>query len=1094
MDVDEVLVNSYLQVCTFLSQEATDSLNPIVDRMFFLHLSNRTENLIRQLAEVLRVDKGRDPFSPEYFLIQSQGMERMLSQNLSEQFVSWCNYEYMLPTRFFALMADRLDVEAGPEDYSRDKLCWHLENIFRDVTADNETFAVLNRYVSSDSSGVKRYQLALQLANIFDQYQIMRFDMVEGWQKGRLATKNPAEIYQMELWNMLRETIGHSRHRGLFLRDLIATLKKDTDYGALLPKRLSVFGVHSLPPILLGCLQALSNHCDVHLYLLSPCEMYFGDQLTQQAQLKKKISSLNDGKQAMPQELAVHPLLASLCQQGRDFQNMLTENVQFAQEFISFVDPLDEDNPCLLHRIQSDLLKGEVRAPLVPLSKDDSVTIVSAHSPHREMMILKDRILCWLDENQDLELKDIVVMAPDIHDYSGLIPAIFHDIPHSIADRNPAFTNTFFADFLQFLNLCSSRFGWSEVLDLLGREEVYPRFEICEDDLELIQHWVVSSGVRWGLSGEQKQNMGLPGREECTWRSGLDRLMMGYAAGGEYEVDGVLPYPDIEGSMAVPLGGLYAFCEILELAAEQFSQVRNLAEWAEILAGFAERLFVKIDDDNLIELQGLLASLGQEYGDLHQEGVSFEVIRSWLQGAFEEKRSSAGFLRGQLTFCSMLPMRSIPFQKVCLLGLNDTVFPKKDFHPPFDLLGETFVAGDRSRRSDDRYQFLEAILSARGSLYLSYVGQSIRSNDSVPPSVVVSELLELIQIYGVDEMLDVHPLHGFSPVYYDGTSSLFSYDRQLMDVASALHGRVEKSDPWWHGSVNSEKTESCTVSELFSFFSNPQKYFVRNILGIYPGNKSLSTEEHEPFVLDSLQKYLVEQELTAEGVNGADQQLFRAQIQTEGSWPLGTPGEINFTNKQKEVQPFVDLVKSYTQTGREEDRFIEGEFHGLWISGKIDSFYGNSSFLFRYARLKGKDVLNAWLHHCLTAFCLHDAQETRLLAKDVELIFPAGSAQKEDLEDLLLLFQKGQQTPSMLMAEPALAYAVDCAKIEEGGNGNPTVKAEKSIKNTLSKGFEAEWELLYRNQNLEDLLNPEFFSLCNWFYKSIWKRAHVRYI
>ncbi|MCK5071219.1 MAG: exodeoxyribonuclease V subunit gamma, partial [Desulfocapsa sp.] len=381
---------------------------------------------------------------------------------------------------------------------------------------------------------------------------------------------------------------------------------------------------------------------------------------------------------------------------------------------------------------------------------------------------------------------------------------------------------------------------------------------------------------------------------------------------------------------------------------------------------------------------------------------------------------------------------------------------------------------------------------ARGSLYLSYVGQSIRSNDSVPPSVVVSELLELIQIYGVDDMVDVHPLHGFSPVYYDGTSQLFSYDSQLMDVAAALRGRVEKDDPWWHGNIDNQKTESCTVSELFSFFSNPQKYFLRNILGICPGKQSLSTDEHEPFVLDSLQNYLVEQELTAEGVKGAEQQLFRRQIQTEGSWPLGTPGEVSFSSKQKEIQPFVDLVKSYTQMGREEDRFIEGEFSGLRISGKIDSFYDNSSFMFRYARLKGKDVLNAWVHHCLTALCLDDAKDTRLLAKDVELIFPAGCAKKKDLEDLLFLFQKGQQAPSMLMVEPAFAYAVECVKVEGGGNGDPAAKAQKSIENTLSKGFDADWELLYRNQSLETLFNQEFFSLCNWFYESIWKRAHVR--
>lgn len=1056
--------------------------------MFYLHLSNRTENLIHQLAEVLRLDDERDPFSPEYFLIQSQGMERMLSQNLAQQFVSWCNYEYMLPTRFFALMADRLGVESGPEEYARDKICWHLENIFRDLSTEDEKFAALSRYVAGDANGMKRYQLAQQLANIFDQYQIMRFAMIEGWENGKTATENPAEVYQMELWNMLRDIIGHSRHRGVFLHDFINILETDADHSSLLPKRLSVFGLHSLPPILLSCLRALAGHCDVHFYLLSPCENFWGDQLSRQLQLKNTISALRNGKQVSEQQLTSHPLLTSLCQQGREFQNMLLEDVQFAGEYRSFVDPLDNSNPSLLHRLQSDLLKGEVTPLSVPSVQDESVVVVSAHSPHRELMIVKDRILHWLDEVPDLALKDIVVMAPDIQEYSGMIPAIFHDIPHSIADRNPARSNPFLAVYLQFLALCSGRFGWSEVLDLLGRKEVYPRFDIHEDELELIRHWVVSSGIRWGLSGRQKKDMGLPGRNECTWESGLDRLLMGYATAGSGDVNGILPYPDIEGGMAAPLGGLSFFCELLGQAAEQFKGLHSLGEWAVVLTGFADRLFVTENNDGLVELYGVLSDLGRDYAGLHQKGISFEVIRSWLQGAVEEKRSSAGFLRGQLTFCSMLPMRSIPFQKVCLLGLNDTVFPKNDFHPPFDLLGENPVPGDRSRRSDDRYQFLEAILSARESLYISYVGQSIRSNDSLPPSVVVSELLDIVQLYGVNALIEVHPLHGFSASYFDGSGGLFSYNRQLMEVSSALHRKYDTPDPWWQGRIGGEKVDACSVAELASFFRNPQKYFVREILGVHPGQNDVSVEEHEPFVLDTLQKYLVEQDM----VNRSGQQQLQQQIQAAGQWPLGTPGDISFAEKQEELQCFVDLVTTWKAAGTEEDRFIDGEFCGCHISGKMSSFYGNGSFLFRYAALKGQDVFTAWLHHCLAAVCLDDSRETRLLARDVELVFPAASATEEDLRQLLSLFQGGQQAPSLLMVEAVFAYALQSAKNENGGRAAPLAQAIKSVEDSLNRGFEAEWELLYRGRSADSFLEQEFIDLCDWFYESIWKRAYVR--
>ncbi len=1060
--------------------------------MFYLHLSNRTENLIRQLSEVLSLDEGRDPFSPEYFLIQSQGMERMLSQQLARSFTSWCNYEYMLPTRFFALMADRLGMDSGPEEYAREKVCWHLDNILCGVSG--EQFSALSRYITADSKGMKRYQLARQLAYVFDQYQIMRLQMIDGWEQGKLSTDNSAEGYQMELWNLLRKVIGHSRHRGVFLRELIDLLSGSDDFSSVLPARLSIFGLHSLPPLFLSCLQALARHCEVHLYLLSPCETYWVEQMTQQTQLRKNIASLRHGKQVEDRENNSHPLLASLGQQGREFQNMLLQEVEFAGEFKSFDDPLDTDNPCLLHRLQSDLLKGELSRQKQNLSlpKDDSLAVVSAHSPHREMMILKDRILHWLDNDPDLRLKDIVVMTPDIQEYSGLIPAVFHDIPHSIADRNPALNNTFIAVFLQFLNLCSGRFGWSEVLDLLEREEVYPRFEIHENDLELIRHWVVSSGIRWGLTGEQKQELGLPGREECTWRSGLDRLLMGYALGGESEVDGILPYQDIEGGMAAALGGLSLFCEILEQAHDAFSRPHTLEEWAEILAGFGAGLFVADGDDRLLELYGILTDLGQEYGSLHQGTLSFEVICSWVEAAATEKKSSSGFLRGQLTFCSMLPMRSIPFHKVCLLGLNDTVFPKNDRHPPFDLLGGQFLPGDRSRRSDDRYQFLEAILSARQSLYISYVGQSIRSNDRLPPSVVVSELLEVLRLYGVEELTEYHPLQGFSKNYFSGSDGLFSYDRRLLGVSCALQVGGSSSDPWWQGSIHEQQREVVPLAELFAFLGNPQKYFVQHILGIRLGNTISSLEEHEPFALDSLQKYLLEQDLISGRVGGKEWDHLRQRVQAAGQWMLGTPGEIGFEKIQGEQQTFLARLMEQEDVGREDDRFVDVQLDGVRLTGQLGSLYENGSFLFRYATLKAKDIMTVWLHHCLSAVCCDQARDTRLLAKDFELLFPAESASREDLQQLVSIFLQGQQTPSMLLPEPALAYARQREKFEKSGKGDPLLKAVSSFERSLEKGYEAEWELLYQGQSIESLFGPEFVEMGNWFYESIWKRADVR--
>ena len=1053
--------------------------------MFYLHLSNKTENLIRQLIEVQSLVKNRDPFHPEFFLIQSQGMERMLSQQLSTHFVAWCNYEYLLPTRFFALMADRLGLEGGAEEYGREQLHWRLEQILRNIRG--EEFSALSSYVSGESKEIKRYQLAGQLAYMFDQYQIMRLDMVDSWERGRLScsTNKSAELYQMKLWNILREEIGHSRHRGVFLRDLITHLQGTKVKKGAIPRRLSVFGLHSIPPLFLHCLQALSRHCHVHFYLLSPCEKYWADQGGRRTQMQ----------QEMGEDVSGHPLLRSLGQQGREFQNMLLD-VEVSAEFKSFEDVCTTEIPCLLHRIQSDLLLGEVSKGDCATEKDDSLAVISAHSPHREIQILRDRILHWLDQDRGLELKDIVVMTPEIQDYSALIPALFHDIPHSIADKNPAFSNTCIAAFLQFLALCGGRFGWREVLELFEREDIYPCFHIVEADLVQLRHWVLSSGIRWGLSVAHKQQMGLSGGAECTWQSGLDRLFMGYAVNAGEPVDGVLPYEDIEGGMAAPLGGFSLFCEILEQAQKQFSSGRSLSSWSELLSEFIEKLFAAgaENSDNLTGLHKLVAGLGQEYADFHQEEVRFEVICSWLETAAGETKSSSGFLRGQLTFCSMLPMRSIPFKKVCLLGLNDTVFPKNDFHPHFDLLGESFQLGDRSRRSDDRYQFLEAILSARESLYLSYVGQSIRSNDQLPPSVVVSELLELLKNYGVTDVTAYHPLHAFSAKYFRSDSGFFTYTEELLPVVAAMDSRVADPEPWWCGYLQEQEEEVVHVSveELFAFFGHPQRYFVRKILGFYLNSIQENHEDHEPFVLDFLQGYLIDQELVkAEfaGEQAGEQTLQNMQV--AGRWPLGAPGKLQFKQDKEERSAFVEQIRNAEPEKAMQDCFIDLQVNGVQISGMLPNVGRDGSLLYRYSKLKGRDMLGGWLHHCLSHVSLESSGVTRVLGRDYEVFFSKESSNTGDLEDLLALFMEGQRMPSRLLLEPVMKYAGQAEKNEAGGKGDPLAQAGKSYSYSMEKGYEPEWELLHRGTASSDILNREFQQVADWFYTSVWKTAQI---
>ena len=130
---------------------------------------------------------------------------------------------------------------------------------------------------------------------------------------------------------------------------------------------------------------------------------------------------------------------------------------------------------------------------------------------------------------------------------------------------------------------------------------------------------------------------------------------------------------------------------------------------------------------------------------------------------------------GAVTFCGIGSLRGIPFRVVCLIGLADTAFPRQAAVTEFDLMAERPRLGDRARRHDDRAAFLDALLSAREVLYLSYPGHNVRDDSPLPPAIPVSELLDYLGrsvAGGADavrrRLITEHRLQPWSPHYFRG--------------------------------------------------------------------------------------------------------------------------------------------------------------------------------------------------------------------------------------------------------------------------------------------------------------------------------------
>ncbi len=1058
--------------------------------MFYLHASNRTENLLQHLGAVIRADTGRDFFAREIFLIQSQGMERMVCQTMADEFRSFCNFEFMFPLHFLSFVAEKIGLRSTSDSYDRQILTWRIEAQLRDLSHQN--FNQIRSYLTGNNSELKRYQLSRKLANIFDQYQVMRPEMLDEWTENRTITDLPAEEWQVELWLRLTADPKGGDHRGLLLRQVIDRLKSEQRFNPLLPSRISVLGLHIMPPVFLEFLSSLSNHCDVHLFILSPCKNYWGDMETKRRQLNRSFQfSLHQENNGEPEEDEKHPLLAGLGQQGRYLQKMMLENVDFEVEFESFEDPLAEtESATLLQTLQSDLLHGELPVRLPPFfrSCDSSVAIVSCHSAFREITVLRDHLLRLLYEDHSLQLRDIIVMAPDIQEYASLIPAVFDDIQYSIADFSLQRKNIYINAFLSFLNLFKGRFGWSEIMDLLRQQVVYTNFALTPTDLDSVQQWVLGSGIRWGLSTEQRKQAGVH-FSEATWSAGLERLLMGYAIDSEEFVGGVLPFSSIEGSEAEMLGGLCQFIDIVERTRTYFLSDHKLDDWSVVLLDAMEELFGESDHKDYVELQHILSEPAAHYSMFHDDNVNFDVILEWFKSFVQESRSSSGFLRGRLTFCSMLPMRSVPFRVVCLLGLNDGHFPKNTNRSTFDLMGQEFRPGDRSARDDDRYQFLEAILAARSNLYISYIGQSIRTNEAVPPSVVVTEFLDVLEgAYGVEDGVVAHPLHPFNKDYFDGRreTGLFSYNHYHCRTAEKLQRGIVPLESWWQGELEGE-IEQVDFNDLLNFYRNPQGWFVGNCLGVHLAKDQDFPEERELFDLAGLEKYTVEQEIVGKSLAGREVD-FLAELKVEGRWPLGRPGAIQYRDKLEELGAFIDLAREQEMGERTADNIFELQVGRYTLTGTLSNLYEEGVMLLRYADLKAKDLLAGWLHHLVANTVLGEIKSTIVSADTVLSFFPGDSS--PGLEQLLDHFISGCLKPSPLYIEPALNY---CRLLTNGKNKEWALgKSEVILQRTLEKGYEPSWNLLLRGQEEEPVLGAEFETLCLEIMYPVWSMANEK--
>jgi len=1027
-----------------------------------LFTSNRMEILAKQLAGVVQTALPT-PLTPEIIVVQSRGMERWISMELAGLNGISANCYFPFPNAFLEDLFKKL-IPGLPDisPFDPEIMTFRLMKIIPQCTG-LKGFEDLKAYLAEDSNHLRLYQLSGRIADLFDQYQVFRPQLLFRWEQFQ-EEKKPPYVWQARLWRELARGF-EKLHRARLRENLLEQIRDLRIDPTRLPVRVSLFGISHLPLFHLQAFAELSRLIEVNLFLIDPCREYWADIISDREikKIRRKTPQVAENIEWYHFEKG-NRLLAAMGTLGRDFFKLICD--LDCEIFEQFEEPQEHS---ILSCLQADFLNlrdREINIFDMPVGSasdneqisdsqpeilrlyehDTSVQVHSCHSPMREIEVLHDNLLAMFEEDPELLPKDIIVMTPDIEIYAPYIYAVFDSqtdkslwIPYSIADQSPRTGSRMIEGFLALLDINDGRFGAVQVLSLLEFPGIKERFDLVESDLKIIERWVRDTQIRWGIDADSRLEAGLSGFSENTWQAGLERLILGHAMPGEnrHMFNGILPYDNIEGSDAQILGNFLNFISRLISWSAKLEQSRNLRKWQMILTALVDRFF-KPDEKEEREFQ-ILRNLLDDLGDIENnanlhDDIEPAVVKLYLKSRLEQNRYGSGFLTGGVTFCAMLPMRSIPFKILCLVGMNNDAYPR-DFQPlNFDLIARHPQAGDRSRRNDDKYLFLESIISARKKLYISYVGQSIQDNSILPPSVLVSELLDTIEksFVGSDEdllkkIVTRHRLQPFSPWYFRSGTGLFSYS-----IENMLAGMAEKAEPLpfvaSRISLSPEEAaewQKLDIDSLCRFFSNTARFFIQRRLGILLKDKSSLSDDRENFVLVALEKYLVEQNLLKARMSGSAIEDIKPVQKALGQLPHGHVGDFHYNEMSIEVENFVSKIERFTSAPPREPIEIDLNISGFELTGRVSEIAESGLVNIRYARKKVKDILTSWIYHLVLCHAAPSEypQTSFLICKDSAMQFAPVPKSKALLEDLLDFFRCGLEEPIHFYPDTSYEYA-----------------------------------------------------------------------
>ncbi|MBN2339867.1 MAG: exodeoxyribonuclease V subunit gamma [Deltaproteobacteria bacterium] len=927
--------------------------------MLYVHKSNETSALYEMLHDVLT----QHPTEPFCFdmICAPDGIHEQLKMAISDALGIFAGTIETPRHGAEQLIAKLARSETAMGGYSNNEIAFAICRVLHEKP-DDPSFDALRTYFGKPVTDSKLVGFASAVAEVFSEYMMYRPYMLKKWM-------TEGTDWQPVLFREAVAILGDN-HLGRVALDALGLLAAGKFDKSMLPRRIVVFGVSSLPSLLTQLFAAVSTYTEVHFFVLAPCEEYFA-------------FIADDDK-----EETANPLLKMLGRQPAQFQSALldlTGQVSLIEQE-RFV-PATHDS--LLGEIQSSVLQNVPIQISEERLDDGTLQFHECPTPSREVDVLKNGIWNAMDKNH-IQPHDIVVMAPDINDYATMIHASLMNsgVPYSISDQRTSGDGGLVEAVIHVLDVADGRMGLKEVFTLLHNNSVKQKFRLSDDDIRNCYTWCKEAGVRSCIDAEHRKRHGLVSFTENTWRFGLDRLFLGVAVNEGYMFQSVSPVCGFVGTDAPVLGKFAAFMDQLFVLSSSVEAVRSVQDW---ISAVREQLLCLVDVHVDSEQWECVSSVFSKLSDSvkragYQREIDYAAFRTLIKGKLQLPSTRLG-VAGGIRFSSFRFLRGERPKFVVLLGMTEKKFPRETRAQSFDMISSHPAPLDRDAKQDSYHMFLDALMCAGQTLWVLYSKET--DVGVAAPCMPARELLnQMVRTVKNTETVrlpstlrNVHPATSYDPLYFDDSVPwLYSYSKsdfraalveqnpQARSVVSLAEQTTTEQQNRETDEIDGTDLQTISLATLLQFWNNPPLFYLEQKLGIKFPKVEEQPEDEEPVSVSGLGEWKLGQQL----IDGVIRDLAVDDIQpflfSQGILPAGNVGKYYSQKVIQRAERIAVSAKPYVHNKNRVsypvDVTIRSGAGALRILGTLN-VVDNVLFDCSYSKIKPATQLQSWLRHLI---------------------------------------------------------------------------------------------------------------------------------